>query len=229
MDSDDIIQNYPKIYRRLDVPPNLKEHMIRVASVASIICDNWKGERINKDDVIAAALIHDVGNLVKFDFAGRTSNELLKKDPRDIGYWKRKQKALIKKYKTNDAQVVILAMMKEIGASKKIVRLLELCTPTNIKKILKSHNYEAMMLSYCDNRVGPFRIVSLKERFADLEKRYIGRFYQGEVITKKSFGYLKPLVLIEKELMRNARLSPEQINDRSVGPYVLRYKRKLGK
>lgn len=230
MGSEDIIQNYPKIYDRLDTQTSLREHMIRVAAVASMICDNWTGERISKSDVVAAALIHDIGNLVKFDFEGSISRELAKEDPKGIGYWRKQQEKLIEKYKTDDAYAVTLAMAKELGVDKKIVRILEVCTAANAGKFLESKDYEVMILFYSDYRVGPFGIVSLKERLADLRKRYTGRVSRGSVLTEKYFQDVETHATeIEKLVLRSAQMSSDRINGRSVEPYILKYKQKLGK
>ena len=67
MKSKEIIEHIQSIYQTFEVPKNLQEHMLRAAAVGSILCDNWKGPAIHKEDVIAVLLIHDLGNIVKMD------------------------------------------------------------------------------------------------------------------------------------------------------------------
>lgn len=63
----EIIANIKSIYDQFKVPPDLRKHMAKVTAVVSIVCDNWEGPKIDKQSTIAAALLHDIGNLVRFD------------------------------------------------------------------------------------------------------------------------------------------------------------------
>jgi len=50
--------------------PSLQLHMFRVAGVASVICENFKQpELINQDDIVSACLLHDMGNIIKFNLS----------------------------------------------------------------------------------------------------------------------------------------------------------------
>ena len=64
----EIINSINKIYTQFRIPPNLQQHMFRVASVAKIICNNWTGKELNQNDIVCVCLIHDLGNIVKYDF-----------------------------------------------------------------------------------------------------------------------------------------------------------------
>lgn len=66
MDGVQVRSSIKSIYDRFSIPRSLRLHMYRVASIAEMVCDNWKGPRIEKDDIVAACLLHDVGNIVKF-------------------------------------------------------------------------------------------------------------------------------------------------------------------
>lgn len=41
--------------------------MLRVASLASIVLDQWSGEEISKNDIVTCALFHDIAKPVTFD------------------------------------------------------------------------------------------------------------------------------------------------------------------
>ncbi len=75
-----------QIYDFYPIPPNLQNHMLTVANVVFTISQNWIGPSINKRDLILAALLHDVGNLAKFDL-NKPVTPL-----RDIAAWQLKQK-----------------------------------------------------------------------------------------------------------------------------------------
>ena len=50
--------------------PSLQLHMYRVTAVASRIVDNWKGQNLDKKEIIIACLLHDIGNIIKFKLLG---------------------------------------------------------------------------------------------------------------------------------------------------------------
>lgn len=56
-----------EIYKMFRVPPNLQEHMIRVAKVARFIFDHWVGPKLDWQKLEKICLLHDLGNVVKFD------------------------------------------------------------------------------------------------------------------------------------------------------------------
>lgn len=60
------------IYSHFNIPQPLQQHMIDVANVAQMICDNWQGETIDQKSIITLALLHDLGNIVKMDFSGHS-------------------------------------------------------------------------------------------------------------------------------------------------------------
>ena len=57
-----------EVYKKFGIPPNLQEHMLRVFEVTSYIEKHWKGETVDWDLAKKIALLHDLGNVVKFDF-----------------------------------------------------------------------------------------------------------------------------------------------------------------
>jgi HD superfamily phosphodiesterase len=83
-----IFDNLKYIYKKYYIPLNLQKHMLEVASVAEIICDNCK-EDLNKEEIIASCLIHDLGNIIKMDFDNRIYL-LDEKDKQKIDFYKKK-------------------------------------------------------------------------------------------------------------------------------------------
>ncbi len=55
-----------QLYEKYEIMPNLQLHMYRVAAVAKMICDHFQ-KPINKQEVIITCLLHDIGNIIKFD------------------------------------------------------------------------------------------------------------------------------------------------------------------
>jgi len=55
-----------EIYTAYTVLPSLQLHMLRVAAVAKVICDNWIWEDFDKEATMTSCFLHDMGNILKF-------------------------------------------------------------------------------------------------------------------------------------------------------------------
>lgn len=99
--------------------PNLQEHMLRVTGVAFLICDNLE-KSVDRESVITACLIHDIGNIVKFKL--EVFPEFLK--PKGLRYWKEIQENFISKYGKNDYQANY-KILKEIGVDARVFKLIK--------------------------------------------------------------------------------------------------------
>ena len=82
--------------------PNLQEHMLRVAAVASLVCDNFN-EPLPKDDIITACLLHDMGNIIKSDL--QYFPEFIK--PEGLDYWQKVKDEYIEKYSRDEHKATI--------------------------------------------------------------------------------------------------------------------------
>src|SRR6185436_12957768 len=108
-----------ELYDEYKIMPNLREHMFRVAAVASLICDNFEGE-INKKDIVSACLLHDMGNIVKFKLDLHPHLN----EPKGMEYWQQVQEEFRNKY-SNDDHLANCLIAKEIGVNKRVVELIE--------------------------------------------------------------------------------------------------------
>ena len=70
------------IYDEYKIIPALQKHMLRVAAVASLICNNFN-EPLPKNDIITACLLHDMPNILKFKWDSLL--EFL--EPKGFHYW----------------------------------------------------------------------------------------------------------------------------------------------
>jgi len=157
-----------EIYRKLDTPQNLVSHMVTVAGLVSLIKQNWTGPIVSWDDAITAALLHDVGNVVKFDlenFPALLGSEL----PR-IDYWRKKQRELTATYGADD-HIVTDGMLEDLGVSKRIRQIISTKSFGNAVQVSDSSDYEAKILLYCDLRVLPDHIGTIQERIEDIAMR----------------------------------------------------------
>src|SRR3990167_7997906 len=154
------------IYDEYKIMPNLREHMYRVAGVASLICDNFDGE-LSKKDIITACLLHDMGNIIKFNLEYFPEYN----EPKGIKYWQEVQNEYKKKY-GNDEFISHAKIAREIGVSGRVVELIQAINFISIPASVPSRDFDKKIVQYSDERVGPFGVVSLEQRFLDLRKRY---------------------------------------------------------
>jgi len=175
--------NILDIYKKYQIMPNLAEHQLRVAAVGDMICGNWNphpdplpkgegGQHVDRENIVAACLLHDMGNIVKFDF----SPENLKRIPglvnvADIPRWEKVKNNFIKKYGT-DSHAATVEIVKEIGVSPRVFELVDSVGFEEGIKTAGTNDAARHICSYADQRVMPLGVSSLEERFADLRIRY---------------------------------------------------------
>ena len=154
------------IYRKYQIMPQLSLHMRRVAGVGKLILDGWK-EEIDRDLVIRTLLLHDMGNIVKFDL----TNQLMPIE--NIEYLQNVQRKWWNKYGRDTHQVTkkIVAELGQEGVMEVIDQEHEGYVNGDTRSILKQ-DWPAKILAYCDVRVTPVGVVPMKTRIEDLQKRY---------------------------------------------------------
>jgi len=176
MDASKVIEQIIPIYDRFEIPPNLREHMFRVAAVADMICSNWGNEviAINRDEAVASCLVHDLGNIAKMKMESTESINMLGEEAPNAAHWRAVRERAIQKYGgTSDEATTNMA--KEAGIDDRIIFIIEnggagplLLTDS----IIRTQDWSLKILSYADCRVTPYGIASARERVGDLSRRY---------------------------------------------------------
>src|SRR5437899_3061825 len=90
------------IYNKYKIMPTLQKHMLRVAAVASLICDSI-GLPVDRESVIAACLVHDLANIIKFRM--NVIPEFFK--PEGVEYWQKIKEEYIGKYGEDEHEATI--------------------------------------------------------------------------------------------------------------------------
>lgn len=162
-----------EIYRKYKLPPNLIEHHYRVAGVALFIIDRWHGPKIDRSLVKTVALLHDLGNLVKYDLQPRFAH-LLNDERNNIDYWIRLQQEMIRKYGPNDYEAT-LGIARDLKLNPKTMKTLKDLVKGNTREIINFGSWELKTLLYADVRVSPYGVVSLPERVDEWLGRYKDR------------------------------------------------------
>jgi hypothetical protein len=160
-----------QIYSHYKIPQNLQEHMFRVAAIGFLVCEAIKKIKIDKNLVVRALLLHDLGNIAKFKFDEEKNSFLSSEDLSRVGDLKKLQVEVINKYSAN-AEETTFMMMEELKVDLNIIELCRSAAYYAIDEIPTEFSWEQKVYYYSDMRVGPRGVLSVDERFDDLELRY---------------------------------------------------------
>jgi len=195
-----------EIYEHYNIPPWLQEHMLRVSAVSSIICDQL-GDKVRKHEVVSACLLHDMGNIIKFDFDSSPEFYESLGGKEKTEHWKRIQGEYFEKY-GRDEHAATNKIALEIGVSADILRII-----TQSKKSLESpgeENLEDKIATYSDMRVGPHGVISFEKRLSNIVSRSPKWDEERAAIVRTL------LQRCEKVLFSDVDLDPENITDERI-------------
>lgn len=207
------MQTPSSIYSKYKIMPNLREHQLRVASVAKMICDSISTP-IDSGGVVVSCLFHDMGNIIKFDL--NYFPDFL--EPEGFEYWQKVKDEFIEKY-GNEEHIATEKICREIGLSDTELGYLDAIGFSRIKRILESDSLEKKICLYSDQRVGPYGVISLDERLVDGRKRYEGR--KDKAIVSEQFEELaQALKELESQIFSFSKIKPESISDEKIEPNI---------
>lgn len=187
--------------------PQLGEHQLRVAAVAEMICGQFDANS-DSDSIVKACLLHDMGNILKFDLQ-KTGN-ILNLDT-DIDYWQKVKQGYVKKYGT-DEHGAHKKIAREIGASPRVIELIDCIGFATAVINAESLDFGKKICCYADSRVAPWGVVTLEERFADLRKRY----YRHAQNSPERNAYEAAMKKIEQQIFAHCNIKPEDITEESI-------------
>lgn len=200
-----------EIYDKYRIMPQLQSHQLRVASVALVITDNFN-KKLDRDSVITAALLHDIGNIVKFDLK-RFPEHL---EPKGYEYWKDVQEDYYKKYGKDDYEATY-KILREIGIGNYLFELINNIEVRKAPENVKRRSFEIKITQYADMRVAPYGVVSIEERFKEVKSRFIkNKGVSEEVFNRYKDGVAK----IEKQIFNHCAIKPEEITSKKVEPLL---------
>lgn len=201
-----------EIYQKYHLPENLQLHMLRVAACSNLILDHWKGPKIDRHSIIRVSLLHDMGNMVKIPEDFSQDEEFL-----------RIRKIYFEKYGTNDHEIN-MEIGKQEGLSQKELEVLNGKRSRKNEETMRSNSFERKICAYCDQRVAPNGIVSLKERLEDTKVRYKMKKLSAWSDEEKANFLMECALEIERQIMEFCSLLPEEINDLQVEDYIKKLK-----
>lgn len=157
------------VYKQFGTPTNLQHHMLSVTSLICEIRDHWIGESVDWNDLITAGLLHDLGNVIKFDLDKYP--DLLGDELPRIDFWRQEQVELIKKY-GNDDHEATEKMLDELGVETRVRDIIQTKSFGKIRNTATLNDWLPKILQYCDLRVSPYGLMGLDDRMEEIKERY---------------------------------------------------------
>ncbi len=196
------------IYAEREIVPDLQMHQLRVASVAKIICDNFK-VNVDADRIVKACLFHDMGNIIKFNM----STFPISFKPLGVEHWSRVKERFITKYGT-DEHHANLEIAKEIGLDSETVDIIDHIGFNRLETVNKSGKYEYMIASYSDSRVIPSGVTSIAGRLEEGRKRYADKIRNTDSGVHRRL--VDALTDLERRILAECDIKVDDINDDSI-------------
>ncbi len=200
------------IYNHYKIGKHLQLHMLRVAGVVSLICDNIEVS-VDKDNLVKAALLHDMGNIIKFqldlfpEFA----------QPEGVEYWRGVQKEFIDKYGSSEQQAT-LQIINEIGVPKEVSALIDEIHFRLLEEHKNTNDFNIKILHYADLITSPFGVVSYEERMKEAHERY--KNHKNSVGEEKWVHLNQCGLEMRDQIFSKCKIKPEDINEESVAPII---------
>jgi HD domain len=208
--------NILDIYKKYQIMPQLAEHQLRVAAVGDLICKHITltptlSQRERKD-VVLACLLHDMGNILKFDLSKTKSVLNLEID---VGFWQKVKEEYRQKYGDDEHQAA-LKIAREAGATGKVIELIDCIGFDNGGTNAETKDFSKKICAYSDMRVGPKGVISLEERMADLRVRYDNKFHMMGGSEEKRTKFENGLREIEQQIFEHCSIKPEDITEAAI-------------
>lgn len=202
-----------EIYTKYKIMPSLQLHMLRVAGVASVICEHFGGE-VERENVVRTCLLHDMGNIIKFNLNFRPGDL----EPEGFEYWNGVKDEFMRKY-GNDETMATHKIVEELGVGSRVLEILGFTGFAMAEKCLSTDDFTAKIVEYSDERVAPNGVVAMLDRLYEGRSRFLAnKNYQSspEVFDK----LVATLKLLEKEIFEKCDIGPNEITNEVVNAYI---------
>jgi len=215
-----------QLYKKYHVPKNLELHMFWVSALGQKIIDHWVGPKLHQKHTVSALLLHDIGNLVKFELNSswwlKNMQKIVLEETNSTNFLnnlKKAQTQMIKKYGKN-SELANVAILKEIGVEKGIIELIEDHSWERLTVALNTENWEEKIVEYCDLRVIPNGLTTVENRMNDLRQRYQHR--DSSWADQESFQSRLSLVKqLEDQLEERTNIQLKTITHKEIESLVL--------
>lgn len=195
--------------------PALQMHQLRVAAVGTLLAKAIPGT--DARDVILTCLFHDMGNIIKSQLD--VFPEFL--EPEGLEYWQKVKEEYIQKFGDNEHDASV-AIARELDLPARVVHMINTIGFSSISDVARTGSMEMRICEYSDMRVGPHGIISLTDRIDDLKRRY-SPGWSREMFAERERSFNEKafqLAEMEKQLFKDIKINPEDINDESAVPII---------
>lgn len=201
------------VYSKYKIMPQLQEHQLRVAAVAKQVCDNLTLP-VDKETVIKACLLHDMGNIIKFDLAHFP--EYIAGG--SLEYWQGVQEEFKQQYGLDEHQASTTIAI-ELGMNDKVTKIIDAIEFNKVVDNVRGTSIEPKICGLADLRVVPIGVVSLDERLADGRRRYKHR-HDKRLSSDIYKTTVKACHELEIHVFSHTKIKPSDITDESVAPII---------
>ncbi len=156
-----------EIYARYYTPRNLQIHMLRTAACGSLILAAWTGQALDQTAIIQTLLFHDIAKPVTFDI---TKQAQFIKSQSELKQVEQNIRFLIDHFGTNEHQAT-LQIFREIGLSDVSQQLVDNLEWHYVDQLIAENDLASLIPIYCDMRIGPRGILSIRDRIVELNAR----------------------------------------------------------
>ncbi|MCF7798643.1 HD domain-containing protein [Candidatus Woesearchaeota archaeon] len=196
------------------VPNIIRNHLLRVSAIALQIT-KYCNKELNKNLIRDATLLHDIGNIVKSNVHRLSAYEEKSED-----FWAVKQKEIIEKYGRFDDEATA-NMLKEIDIPEQLRRLISTAKNDKVWDVVEGNDWNAKICLYADYRAGPASVLTLQERFDDLERRYKQKPPEFRLTDEEAKRVQDGFRALEKQLFEACDSSPDDISEESIQKFLL--------
>ncbi len=207
-------EKFTKICDKFFVPNIIRNHLLRTAAVAVQITTHCNKE-INKELVQNAMLLHDLGNIVKSDVHRFSFFETENEE-----YWEKKKEEIMKTYGTHDDNATE-SMLNIIDISQELKSLIQRGKNDKVWEAVEHNDWNAKICLYADYRVGPRSVLSLQERFDDLERRYKEKPPEYHLSNEEAHRIQNGFREVEKQIFAECDISPEDVTETSIQEFLV--------
>jgi len=166
------------IYQSYQLPWNLQQHMLRAGALADRIVSGWHGKPIVGNDIVIACLLHDLGKVGVFRL---DKPQPVDRDPAEISRLQQLKDELNAKFGTEE-HAITMGLCHEAALPEKVIRIINAIDWDDVATLTAANDYEVLIAVYCDMRIGPNSILSVRARLDDLLQRtydgYLDDFQQ---------------------------------------------------
>lgn len=152
-----------QVYDHFEIPPGLRTHMVRVAQFVDVLHNYWAGPAVDRQRLVTCALVHDLGNIVRFV---RWFDE----DAPEREHWERVKASAIARYGIDDHEVT-RQMLESIKADPQIIKTVLAKSSHNAPLIAAGNDWPLKLLLYADFRITPQGVGSLEHRLQEIAER----------------------------------------------------------